>query len=137
MPTSRVSAAVTRSADPIRAYARKLGAADAAICKQLQSEIVDVLPRASGRIWHGAPVWFVGQTPVVGYNVTARGGVNLLFWNGQAFGEPMLSVVGKFKAAQLHFDAVSDIDAKLVRRCLKKAGSELWDHSAIRKRPTR
>ena len=125
------------SADPIRAYARALGAADAAICRRLRSEIAAVLPRATARIWHGAPVWFIGETPVVGYNGTARGGVNLLFWNGQAFREPMLSAVGKFRAAQLHFDAVSEIDSKLVHRCLRKAGSDLWDYSELRKRQTR
>ncbi|RJP42466.1 MAG: SRPBCC domain-containing protein [Phycisphaerales bacterium] len=28
--------------------------------------------------------WVVGDTPVVGYSVPARGGVALLFWNGMA-----------------------------------------------------
>ncbi len=137
MRASKVSTAVAPRADPIRAYARALGAVDAAICRRLRSEIAAELPRAAARIWHGAPVWFIGQTPVVGYSVTAKGGVNLLFWNGQAFGEPMLSAVGKFKAAQLHFDADSEIDSKLVRRCLRKAGSDLWDHSELRKQQTR
>jgi len=125
-----------RSANPITAYAASRSAADAAICRALRAEIDGVLPRATSRVWHGAPVWFVGDTPVVGYNVTTRGGVNLLFWNGQAFKEPTLQAVGKFKAAQLHFDDVAQIDSRTVRRLLKLAGTRIWDHSRIRGKKT-
>jgi hypothetical protein len=79
----------------------------------------------------------LGTTPVVGYNFTSKGGVNLLFWNGQAFKDPILKPIGKFKAAQVHFDDVAEIDSKSLRRWLKKARTDLWDHSAIRTKAAR
>ena len=80
------------------------------------------------------PVWFVGENPVVGFNVTAQKGVNLLFWNGQSFGEPALKAAGKFKAAQIQFTDGTQIDLKMLRRWLKKAGTDIWDYSGICKR---
>jgi hypothetical protein len=77
------------------------------------------------------------DTPVVGYYGTARGGVNLLFWNGQAFHDPTLTAVGKFQAAQLHFDAVAEIDPPAVGRLVRLAGTEIWDRSLIRRKPAR
>jgi hypothetical protein len=86
-----------------------------------------VLPQATSKIWHGSPVWFIGENPVAGYNVTAKKGVNLLFWNGQSFGEPALKAAGKFRAAQIQFTDVSEIDPKALRRWLKKASTDIWD----------
>ncbi|MEP0848427.1 MAG: DUF1801 domain-containing protein [Phycisphaerae bacterium] len=98
----------------------------------MRAEIERALPDAASKVWHGAPVWFVGNTPVVGYSVPARGGVALLFWNGQAFGDPALKPMGKFKAAQVEFEHTSEIKAAPLRRWLKKAGTELWDIRSIR-----
>ena len=106
--------------------------AEAATCRSLRAEISRALPEAFSKVWHGAPVWFAGETPVVGYSVPAKGGVALLFWNGQAFGEPELKAMGKFKAAQADFADVSEIKLAPLRRWLKKAGTELWDINAIR-----
>jgi hypothetical protein len=75
----------------------------------------------------------VGETPVVGYNVAAKGGVVLLFWNGQAFGDPALKPIGKFKAAQARFGDVSEIEVGPLRRWLKKAGTDIWDVGSIRR----
>ncbi len=100
---------------------------EAAICKRLRAEIARTLPDAISKVWHGAPVWFVGETPVVGYSVPSKGGVSLLFWNGQAFDERALEPVGKFQAAQARFASTAEIDATLLRRWLKKAGTQLWD----------
>lgn len=107
-------------------------AAEAAVCRRLRAEIERTLPGATSKVWHGAPVWFIGDTPVVGYSVPARGGVALLFWNGQAFGDPALTPMGKFKAAQVEFQEVSGIKAAPLRRWLNKAGTELWDIRSIR-----
>ena len=116
----------------VAAYDAAQHTAEAAICRSLRAEITRALPEATSKVWHGAPVWFVGETPVVGYSVPARGGVSLLFWNGQAFNEPSLKAMGKFKAAQADFAAVSEIKAAPLRRWLKKAGTELWDINSIR-----
>jgi hypothetical protein len=64
------------------------------------------------------PVWFMGESPVVGYKATANY-VNLPFWNGQSFNEPALTAAGKFKAALIRFSDPSKIDLNILRRCLK------------------
>lgn len=115
-------------ADEIAEYAKSLKGEYAAICRALRAEIEEVLPKAVGKIWHGSPVWFVGENPVVGYNVTAKKGINLLFWNGQAFQEPALQPAGKFRAAQIQFTEVASVDQAVLRRWLKKAGQEIWDY---------
>src|SRR5678809_776792 len=91
------------SADVIADYATTQTAEHAAICRALRGEIDAAFPQAISKIWHGSPVWFVGENPVVGYNVTSKKGVNLLFWNGQSFGEPAFQAAGKFHAAQIQF----------------------------------
>ena len=121
----------------IAGYDAAQSPAGASICRKLRAEIERALPEAACRVWHGAPVWFVGDTPVVGYNVAAKGDVVLLFWNGQAFGDLELEPIGKFKAAQARFADVSEIKVAPVRRWLKKAGTEIWDVSAIRRKRAR
>ena len=117
----------------VAAYDAAQSAAEAAVCRRLRAEIGRALPAATSRVWHGAPVWFIGETPVVGYNVPAKGGVVLLFWNGQAFDDPRLQPVGKFKAAQARFGHPGEIKAALLRRWLKKAGTQIWDVRTIRR----
>ena len=115
-------------ADVIADYAKPQIAEHAAICHALRAEIDAVLPTATAKIWHGSPVWFIGENPVVGYNVTSKKGVNLLFWNGQSFEEPALKAAGKGRAAQIQFTDVSNIDPKALRRWLKKASTDIWDY---------
>lgn len=130
---SKRSSKKGRAVVSIAAYDAAQPAAEAAICRRLRTEIERALPDAASRVWHAAPVWFVEDTPVVGYSVPARGGVALLFWNGQAFGDPALRAMGKFKAAQIRFEDVSEVKAAPLRRWLKKAGTEIWDVSSIRR----
>jgi len=113
--------------DVIAHYAKMQAAEHAAICHVLRAQIDAALPKATSKIWHGSPVWFVGENPVVGYNVTSQKGVNLLFWNGQSFGKPALKPAGKFRAAQIQFTNVSEIDSKALRRWLKSASTDIWD----------
>jgi hypothetical protein len=115
-------------ADAIAHYATTQTAEHRAICHALRAEIDASLPKATSKIWHGSPVWFIGENPVVGYNVTSKKGVNLLFWNGQSFGESALKAAGKFRAAQIQFTDVSEIDSKALRRWLKKASTDIWDY---------
>lgn len=106
----------------------------AAICRVLREEIKAALPKAVGRIYHSTPVWFIGENAVVGFHVTAKKKVNLLFWNGQALDEPDLRAVGKFKAAQIQFEDKTEIDEKELKRWLKKAGKDIWDYAGMRKK---
>ena len=119
-------------ADDISAYAGKLKAKPKVIVDSLRKTIDAALPKATSKVWHGHPVWFIGENPVVGYS-TKTTGVALLFWNGQSFGEPALAPVGSFHAAELKYADVADIDAKLLARCLRKAKTDIWDAAAWRK----
>jgi hypothetical protein len=121
----------------IPAYDAAQPAAEASVCRRLRAEIGRALPHATSRVWHGAPVWFVRETPVVGYSVPARGGVALLFWNGRSFADPALEPVGKFAAAQIRFGGVAEIQVPALRRWLQRAGKDIWDVRAIRRRIVR
>ena len=126
--TTKATAKAQDSADAIAHYATTQTTEHAAICDALRAEIDAALPKATSKIWHAIPVWFIGENPVVGYNVTAKKGVNLLFWSGQAFNEPALKAAGKFKAAQIQFNEVSQIDLKALRRWLERASKDIWDY---------
>lgn len=113
--------------ETVETYTKALSAADAGICRLLQKEIDAALPKAVSKIWHGAPVWFVGDNPVVGYNATAKH-VNLLFWSGQMFADPALKPVGKFKAAQVQFTDESQVDRKALTKWLTSSRVRIWDY---------
>jgi hypothetical protein len=132
-PAKSAAARFSRAAraETIASYISGLEAGDAAICRVLRKEIDASLPKATSKIWHAIPVWFVGECPVVGFSLAAKQ-VNLLFWNGQSFDEPLLKAAGKFKAAQIKFGDVAEIDVKLLRRWLKKAGTDVWDYRDLR-----
>ena len=116
----------------IAAYEKSLTAGPRSVCAALRKAIASVMPEANSKVWHGSPVWFMGENPVVGY--TARpAGVALLFWNGQSFDEPALEEVGSFHAAQIKYQKVSDIDANLLARWLGKAKADIWDSVAYRR----
>lgn len=101
-------------------------------CELLRGLIDAALPKATKKVWHGSPVWFLDGHPVVGYS-TNKKGVALLFWNGQAFGEEGLQPMGSFRAAQAVFGDADGIDARTVRRWLKKAGADVLDSAALAK----
>jgi hypothetical protein len=117
---------------PFGSYGKQLKPKQKAIADSLRKTINAALPKATSKVWHGHPVWFIGENPVVGYS-TKTTGVARLFWNGQAFGEPALLPVGKFHAAELKYADVAAIDAKLLIRCLRKAKTNIWDSVAWRK----
>lgn len=119
--------------DQIAAYSRAQQPPLRAMCDLLHELIAAAIPKATAKVWHGSPVWFIEDNPVVGYNATAKT-VNLLFWNGQAFDEADLEPVGKYRAAQAKFSDVAEIDSKVVRRWLKKAGADVFDSRAFFKK---
>jgi hypothetical protein len=119
--------------DQIAAYSQAQGVELRSICDLLRGLIDAALPKATSKVWHGSPVWFVDDNPVVGYNATAKT-VNLLFWNGQALDEALLQPVGKYRAAQAKFNTVAEIDPKTIRRWLKKAKADVFDSKAFFKK---
>lgn len=57
-----------------------------------------------------------------------------MFWSGQSFDEEGLAPEGKFKAAEIRYTNVSQIDKTALKRWLKKAEKIQWDYKNIRKR---
>jgi hypothetical protein len=132
--TAGQSKSATRSssngADLIAAYSRAQPPERRVICDGLRKLIDAAIPAAASKIWHGGPVWFLDDNPVVGYDSRAKG-VNLLFWNGQAFDEPDLKPVGKYGAARASFAAADEVRPAVVRRWLKKAKADVFDSKAF------
>lgn len=104
-----------------------------AICEKLEKEINHGLPKAESKIWHGAPVWFLDENPVVGYWVR-KDSVQLLFWSGQSFDEDGLEKEGTFKAAQKLYKNMDEINTPDLHHWLKKAEDIQWDYKNIVKR---
>jgi len=127
---SRPAKRTPKSADAITTYGQVQPPPFRALCELLRRLVDAALPQATARVWHGSPVWFIDDNPVVGYNATAKS-VNLLFWNGQAFGEPDLKPVGKYGAAQVVFSDVAEMDPKAIRRWLKLAKTDVFDSKAF------
>lgn len=126
------AAASSRSGGEVQDYNAKQAPEFAAVCEALRAEIDGVLSGAESKIWHGAPVWFVEGYPVAGYSIKAKK-VSLLFWNGQNLGEPVLQPVGKHFAAEMMFADVSEVDRSAIRRCLVKAGKNVFkDYASLR-----
>jgi hypothetical protein len=106
---------------------------DKAICNLLAKEINKYLPKAENKIWHGHPVWFLDGNPVAGYS-KLKSCIRLLFWSGQSFDEPNLQNEGSFKAAEIRYTSVEQINTKDLARWLKKCKSIQWDYKNIVKR---
>src|SRR5262249_2139607 len=117
----------------VAAYSQAQSPAFRAICDQLRAMIDTALSDATSKVWHGSPVWFLDDNPVVGYSASAKS-VNLLFWNGRAFDDDGLKPVGKYQAAQASFADASAIDRAVVNRWLKKAKADVFDSKAFFKK---
>jgi hypothetical protein len=117
----------------ISAYNRAQTNPSKGICTELAKLIDSGLPKAESKIWHRTAVWFLDENPIVGYSVR-KVGVQLLFWSGQSFDEPGLSSEGSFKAAEARYTTKADINAKDLKRWLKKAKDIQWDYKNIVKR---
>jgi len=117
----------------IKAYNSKLSLKDKKICNILAEEIDRNLPEAESKIWHSHPVWFLDGNPVVGYS-KLKDSVRLLFWSGQSFDEDDLQKEGSFKAAEVRYTSVDQINKKDLVRWLKKSKDIQWDYKNIVKR---
>jgi hypothetical protein len=106
------------------------------ICERLAKEIQEGLPGGELKIWHGSPVWFLDDNPIVGYD-SLKDAVRLLFWSGQSFGETGLQPEGSFKAAEVRYRDVGQIVSDDLRRWLDKSQNIQWDYKNIVKRKGR
>lgn len=100
------------------------------ICVLVRKEIKKTLTKATSKLWHGSPVWFIDGNPVVGYSVR-KVGVTVLFWSGQSFSHPGLSKEGSFKAAEIKYLSVDDIKLDDLRKWLKECKTIQWDYKNI------
>lgn len=92
------------------------------------------LPNSTtNKVWHRHPVWFDDGNPIVGY-AAAKVGVRVLFWSGQSFSEPTLKPEGSFRAAEIRYQSVEEIDGQVFSRWLEKALTIQWDYKNIVKR---
>lgn len=117
----------------VQDYNNALAAEDKQICDLLAQEINAGLPTAENKIWHAHPVWFLEGNPVAGYS-KLKGAVRLLFWSGQSFEEELLQNEGSFKAAEIRYTAVEQVNTKQLKRWLKKAIAIQWDYKNLVKR---
>ncbi|HYM35891.1 MAG TPA: DUF1801 domain-containing protein, partial [Steroidobacteraceae bacterium] len=90
-------------------------------------------PDAENKIWHGHPVWFLDGNPIVGYS-KLQDCVRLLFWSGQSFEEDDLKKEGSFKAAEMRYTTIDQIDTQKLKRWLTKARKVQWDYKNIVRR---
>lgn len=103
------------------------------IASQLRIIIDQELAEASSKIWHAHPVWFINDNPITGFSLL-KSGLRLLFWSGQSFDESILIPEGKFKAAELRFNQLEDINENDLRRLLQKSKNIQWDYKNLVKR---
>lgn len=97
----------------------------------LYEEFQQALPTATFKLWHGSPVWFLGEIPIVGYQDHDHG-VKVLFWSGKDFSEPGLLGMGKHRAAGITYTNVSSINVDDLRRYLRLSTEIIWDCSSLR-----
>ena len=117
----------------IEKYHKELAGTDRSICDILYRVICRTLPEADSNIGHAHPVWFIEGNPIVGYS-KLKSSVRLLFWSGQSFEEPGLQPEGKFKAAEIRYNSVEEINEADLIRWLEKARDIQWDYKNIVKR---
>jgi hypothetical protein len=117
----------------IAAYNKAQTSTDKEICEKLNKEINRNLPEAESKIWHAHPVWFLGGNPVVGYS-KLKDSIRLLFWSGQSFDEPLLQNEGSFKAAEIRYTSLDQINVADLKRWLQKSKDIQWDYKNIVKR---
>lgn len=114
----------------IQKYHHHLEKNDQDICNKLYTIIKTHCPNAEPKIWHGAPVWFIDQNPIMGYH-KMKAGVQLLFWSGQSFEETDLQPVGKFKASQKIYNEMEEINESKIIEWIQKAQTIQWDYKNI------
>lgn len=118
----------------IQAYNDGQETMDKEICNVLAITIDNGLPESESKIWHGHPVWFLDENPIVGYSKQKKG-LRLMFWSGASFEEEKLDVMGeKFKDASIFYTSVEEINREDIARWLEKSKEIQWDYKNIVKR---
>ncbi len=117
----------------IQSYNNEQSADYTAVCNLLAEEIQKSIPQEDSKIWHGHPVWFIEENPIVGYSVE-KPGVRLIFWSGRSFDEPELTGTSRFQDASIFYTSIEQVDKKQLAQWLEKAHAIQWDYKNIVKR---
>lgn len=114
-------------------YHARLEPEDRAICDLLRTEIDSaLLPDATSKVWHGHPVWFLDGNPIVGYD-RLKHALRLMFWSGQSFETPGLAAEGSFKAGEVRYQHVDEVDVEALRAWLAESRTVQWNYRDIRR----
>lgn len=114
-------------------YNKKLSKSDQEIASTLCDLIAKKLPKSEGKVWHGHPVWFIDENPIVGYSLK-KSGIEVLFWSGQSFELSGLRAIGKFKAAAYAIASIDELDKKSLNTWLAEAKTVQWDYVNLPKK---
>lgn len=118
----------------IQEYNNAQSPSDKSICDTLASLIDAELTEATSKTWHGHPVWFIDENPIVGYSKQKKG-IRLMFWSGIDFEEEKLAVHGaKFRDASIFYNNSDEINSEEITRWLQKSREIQWDYKNIIKR---
>ncbi len=121
----------------VQNYNRLQSEEDRKICDLLATIITEQLSQAESKIWHGHPVWFLDDNPIVGYSKQKKG-IRLMFWSGDGFDETGLDVKGKkFRDASVFYTKSSEVIISDLKRWLEKSRDIQWDYKNIVKRKGR
>jgi hypothetical protein len=107
------------------------------VCDFLLQEITTYfknIKNVEGKIWHGSPVWFMDENPILSYTKQKKG-VKLMFFSGADFEEKKFELgSGKFKDAGIFYSDVKEILKKDLKSWFKKAKKIQWDYKNVVKR---
>jgi hypothetical protein len=90
----------------------------AAVTGILDSE----LPDATSKLYHGIPVWCVGDQPTVGLK-PAKAHLSVLFFRGQRIADATGALVasGSFELASVKLASAADLDEDVLRGWVRAA----------------
>lgn len=107
---------------------------DRAIADRLATIITQTLPPGTeSKIYYANPAWLINGNPIVTYS-RRKAGMCLMFWSGQSFDEPLLKPEGKFKAAEIIYTNVNEINEGDLIRWLRKSVDIQWDYKNLVKK---
>jgi hypothetical protein len=93
---------------------------------ELQAAVAGILdaelPDATTKLYHGIPVWCVGDQPTIGIK-PAKAHVSVLFFRGKKIPDATGKLVasGSFEMASVKLAGAADLDEDALRTCSRAA----------------
>jgi len=111
------------AAQTIDEYIAGLNEPLASVAITLREHIDAALPHATGRMWHGHPVWLDEATPIAGFKAYPSY-VTFMLWRGQEIDDDSgtLSPAGSATMATLKVDNPAKLMGPRLTAWLKSAG---------------